>query len=1191
MKLKKLEITGFKSFRDKVALDVAEGITCIVGPNGCGKSNIVDALRWVMGEQRVKALRGKKMEDVIFNGSEEAMPVGMAEVSIHLTADEERFPGIYAECSEVTVSRKVFRDAESEYAINGIPCRLLDVKEFFMGTGVGAKTYSLVEQNSVSTLVEAKPEDRRQFIEEAAGISKYRSRKESASRKLEQTRQNMLRVSDIIREVKSQLNAVSRQAKKAEQYKALKSAVREGEVTLALQTCTDLTREIQGHEKDLEGVRQRRMGLTTRLQSCDASIGQLKVEILDREEQLAKTQEGLYKLRNAISILEQGIEHAGQKTADLAAAKERDQADLSHLRSRREDALKELSDLRSLAGTSEERIRELRGIVDEKQRWVEELKNAQLSVYRELDEQKIACVDLAAEKARWKNMIAGLTKSIEDIRHRNERDFREIGEQGKRRDELNGMLDRLKAELGSDEDRLAALQDKTVLASGECDRSKSSLQAIEEELAGIREETGSKSSRLQSLKEFQGRYEGCHDGVKSLMAPRQDNVLEGLSHDVFCGLVADYIDVPEEYETAVEAVLGEKLEYIIVKKQEDGLNAINYLKNYSLGRGSFVPLEVRNHGLNDPDGHHEHLKNAVRLIDQVRVPEDFKGIADYLLGDVLVIPSLPGGITLWKQNGFRGTFVTPDGDIINPQGVLTGGNGTGSERSLLRNKREIAELEDEIRDLTGKLAEGTDHKKKTAARVFEWVEELQQLNAEIHRLELQITAGKKDLERFEDERKRNEQRIRTLEFSRESLQGEEREAQARIEDTRRNLVSSETTEQGLNERIVSLQDRWESLRGDLEQQETLLTGEKVELASLEEKRTAHLNTLSRLDQTVNLLASEIDAKMNDAAACERRMLELAEMVARDRESLGRLYEESAGVEDSLAKGKDLLAESESSLRMLEAEGHEAKKSLDEADRQSNALELAIREVRFKIDGLRDHIRTKHDVDIESLKGTFTEIGDSDREALMTRLDRDRQSLGQFGEVNLLALSEHEELKKRYEFLTAQAADLNSSIETLQKTISRINAVSRKRFAETFEMVNECFKQVFAKLFPGGKGELRLTDENDMLETGVDIDIQIPGKKTQNVSLLSGGEKSLAAIALIFAILMYRPTPFLVLDEVDAALDDANIELFNSLVRDISEKSQVIMVTHNKRTMEVASHLFGVTMQKQGISSMVSVSLN
>ena len=1191
MKLKKLEITGFKSFRDKVALDVAEGITCIVGPNGCGKSNIVDALRWVMGEQRVKALRGKKMEDVIFNGSEEAMPVGMAEVSIHLTADEERFPGIYAECSEVTVSRKVFRDAESEYAINGIPCRLLDVKEFFMGTGVGAKTYSLVEQNSVSTLVEAKPEDRRQFIEEAAGISKYRSRKESASRKLEQTRQNMLRVSDIIREVKSQLNAVSRQAKKAEQYKALKSAVREGEVTLALQTCTDLTREIQGHEKDLEGVRQRRMGLTTRLQSCDASIGQLKVEILDREEHLAKTQEGLYKLRNAISILEQGIEHAGQKTADLAAAKERDQADLSHLRSRREDALKELSDLRSLAGTSEERIRELRGIVDEKQRRVEELKNAQRSVYRELDEQKIACVDLAAEKARWKNMIAGLTKSIEDIRHRNERDFREIGEQGKRRDELNVMLDRLKAELGSDEDRLAALQDKTVLASGECDRSKSSLQTIEEELAGIREETGSKSSRLQSLKEFQGRYEGCHDGVKSLMAPRQDNVLEGLSHDVFCGLVADYIDVPEEYETAVEAVLGEKLEYIIVKKQEDGLNAINYLKNYSLGRGSFVPLEVRNHGLNDPDGHHEHLKNAVRLIDQVRVPEDFKGIADYLLGDVLVIPSLPGGITLWKQNGFRGTFVTPDGDIINPQGVLTGGNGTGSERSLLRNKREIAELEDEIRDLTGKLAEGTDHKKKTAARVFEWAEELQQLNAEIHRLELQITAGKKDLERFEDERKRNEQRIRTLEFSRESLQGEEREAQARIEETRRNLVSSETTEQGLNERIVSLQDRWESLRGDLEQQETLLTGEKVELASLEEKRTAHLNTLSRLDQTVNLLASEIDAKMNDAAACERRMLELAEMVARDRESLGRLYEESAGVEDSLAKGKDLLAESESSLRALEAESHEAKTSLDEADRQSNALELAIREVRFKIDGLRDHIRTKHDVDFESLKGTFTEIGDSDREALMIRLDRDRQSLGQFGEVNLLALSEHEELKKRYEFLTAQAADLNSSIETLQKTISRINAVSRKRFAETFEMVNECFKQVFAKLFPGGKGELRLTDENDMLETGVDIDIQIPGKKTQNVSLLSGGEKSLAAIALIFAILMYRPTPFLVLDEVDAALDDANIELFNSLVRDISEKSQVIMVTHNKRTMEVASHLFGVTMQKQGISSMVSVSLN
>ena len=1191
MKLKKLEITGFKSFRDKVDLDVADGITCVVGPNGCGKSNIVDALRWVMGEQRVKVLRGKKMEDVIFNGSEEAMPVGMAEVSIHFTADQERFPGIYAECSEVTVSRKVFRDAEGEYAINGIPCRLLDVKEFFMGTGVGAKTYSLVEQNSVANLVEAKPEDRRQFIEEAAGISKYKSRKESAFRKLEQTQQNMLRVNDIIREVKSQLNAISRQAKKAEQYKTLKTAVREAETTLALQTCADLSREIQGQEKEMEGVHQRQMAWMTRMQSCEASIGQLKVEILDNEAQLAQTQEGLYKIRNTINILEQGIEHARQNSADLAAAKERDQADLSQLRSRQEDALKELNDLKALIGTSEDRIRELQQIVTDKKQRVEELKAAQQSAYRELDEQKIACVDLAAEKAKWRNMIAGLTKSIEDIRHRNERDFREIGEQDKRRNDLDGILERLKAELGSDEALLAELRDKTILASDEYDRSKASLQAIEEELSGIREEAGSKASRLQSLKEFQGRYEGCHDGVKSLMAPRQDNVLEGLSRDVFCGLVADHIDVPEEYETAVEAVLGEKLEYIIVKKQEDGLNAINYLKNYSLGRGSFVPLEVRNQGLNDPDRQHEHLKNAVRLIDQVHVPEDFRGIADYLLGDVLLIPSLPGGITLWKQNGFRGTFVTPDGDIINPQGVLTGGNGTGSERSLLRNKREIAELEREINDLTKKLAEETDQKKITSARMLEWGAELQQLQAEIHRLELQLTVRRKDLERFEDERKRNEQRIRTLEFSREGLQGEEREAVTRIADIQGHLESSENMEQNLNERIVSLQNRWESLREELEGQETLLTGEKVELASLEEKRTAHLHTLSRLDHTLTLLASEIDAKANDAGACERRILELSQKIAGDREALGRLYGESAGLEDSLTKGKDLQAEREASLRRLDAESHEVKKGLGEAEQKKNELEMAIREVRFKMDGLRDHIRTKHDVDLESLKSAFTEIGDADKETLISRLDRDRQSLSQFGEVNLLALSEHEELKTRYEFLTAQAADLNNSIETLQKTISRINSVTRKRFAETFEMVNECFKQVFAKLFPGGKGELRLTDESDMLETGVEIDIQIPGKKAQNVSLLSGGEKSLAAIALIFAILMYRPAPFLVLDEVDAALDDANIELFNALVRDISGKSQVIMVTHNKRTMEVASHLFGVTMQKQGISSMVSVSLN
>jgi chromosome segregation protein len=1191
MKLKKLEITGFKSFRDKMTLDVAEGITCVVGPNGCGKSNIVDALRWVMGEQRVKVLRGKKMEDVIFNGSEEAMPVSMAEVSISLAAGQERFPGIYAECSEVTVSRRIFRDSEGEYAINGIPCRLLDVKEFFMGTGVGTKTYSLVEQNSVSTLVEAKPEERRQFIEEAAGISKYKSRKESAFRKMEQTQQNMLRVSDIIREVKSQLNAISRQAKKAEQYKTLKNAVREAEVTLALQTCADLSREVQLHEKAMEEAHQRQMALQTKLQAREASIGQLKVEILDNEEQLSKTQEGLYKIRNTINIQEQGIEHDGQKTADLAAAKERDRAEASLLRSRHDDTLKELNDLRAEAGSSENRIRELQKIVADKQRQVEDLKAVQRSLYRDLDEQKIACVDLAAEKAKLRNMIAGLTKNIEDVRHRNERDLREIGEQGKRRDELNDILEKLQAEVRSDEEMLEAVKEKTCLANEAYERSKSSLQLIEEDLSGVKEETGSKSSRLQSLKEFQERYEGCHEGVKSLMAARQDDVLEGLSHDVFCGLVADHIDVPEEYETAVEAVLGEKLQYIIVKKQEDGLNAINYLKNYSLGRGSFVPLGVRNHGLNDPERHHEHLKEAVRLIDQVRVPEDFRGIADYLLGDVLVIPSLPGGITLWKQNGFRGTFVTPDGDIINPQGVLTGGNGTGSETGLLRNRREIAELETEMDHLTGRLAEETDNRKKANSRVAEWAEELQHLTSEIHRLELQITGKRKDQERFDDERKRNEQRIRILEFSRESLHAEEHDALTRIADIQSHLTSSEGTEKSLNERIGSLQSRWEVLRGELEQQELLLTGDKIALASLEEKRMAHLNTLTRLDQTLALLVSEIDAKVNDAEACEHRILELTQKIAEDRESLVRLYTESASLEDALTKRKDLQAEKESSLQGIEAESREVKKSLDEVQKENNALAMAIREVRFKMDGLRDHIQTKHDVHFESMKEEFKEIDESERDALASRLDRDRQSLGQFGEVNLLALSEHEELKKRFEFLTAQAADLNNSLETLQKTISRINAISRKRFAETFEMVNEYFKQVFTKLFPGGKGELRLTDEIDMLETGVDIDIQIPGKKAQSVSLLSGGEKSLAAIALIFAILMYRPTPFLVLDEVDAALDDANIELFNRLVREISEKSQVVMVTHNKRTMEVASHLFGVTMQKHGISSMVSVSLN
>ncbi|HYA15003.1 MAG TPA: chromosome segregation protein SMC [Syntrophales bacterium] len=1188
MRLKRLEIAGFKSFRDKIAIDFSKGISAVVGPNGCGKSNIVDAIRWVMGEQRVKSLRGKKMDDVIFHGAENAAPVGMTEVSMIMDCNGRKFPGAYEECSEVMISRRLFREGESEYTINKVPCRLIDVRDFFMSTGTGVRTYSLVEQNSVASLVEAKPEDRRQFIEDAAGISKYKVRKESASRKMEATRQNIVRLNDIIREVKSQLNAVSRQAKRAEQYKTLKKEIKEAELTLALQTYTDISGQKEELGKMRDALAKRDLEVRTNLNELDASIEELKAEVLENETSVSEYQEKLYDIRNSINIKEQGIEHLKDKIKDIVSQKSKNTSEIEALRLRQENLSKELDTLSVLTVKSGKEIQNVRNSVLQNQSALEEHKTMGRSIQTELEEKKAEFIGIVTEKARLKNTLTGFTKVIEDIRKRKERDIRELNENKERLAAARANLDDLMSGLKADEETLYGLGDKANNVSHELEKAKYDLQVIEEDISGKKEQTGKKSSRLSSLRELQENYAWCSEGTKSIMKAGKVDSLDVLPGETFLGLVADVIDVPKDYETAVEAVLGEKLQYIVVKSQKDGVKAIDYLKSSSSGRGSFVPLEVRNHVAG---AEAEHLKEAVRLIDMVDVHQGFEKIADYLLGDVLLIPNLRSGISLWERNGFRGTFVTWEGDIINPHGVLTGGSRTNGEKSLLRIKREIAELDEEVNRLNTLLEEETEKKKESASLILRWEEELLQLRAEIRDLELLVNGKRKDVERYESEIKGIEQRIKIIDFSCENLQSEEDSTLEEIEMIKEGIASSDDEEEKINHAISSLQEKWDALNVRAEEQEECLTKEKIHLASLEEKRNADLKAINRLDADRTDTIREIDIRIEELKNSEHEVEDITNQISTEQDLLESLSSDHEAIEETLSEIKRLQQERESLLRNRETDLREVKKALDEIVKEAGELEITYREFSFQMDSLKKGVEEKYYMDLQALVPEFQRLDEQAVQELNGKLEKDRKFVENFGEVNLLALSEYEQLKERFEFLTGQVSDLNASMDALQKTITKINIESRKRFAETFEAVNKCFQEVFGRIFPGGRGELRLTDSEDLLETGVDIDILIPGKRAQSISLLSGGEKSLAAIALIFAILIYRPVPFLVLDEVDAALDDANISLFNNLVKDISAGSQIIMVTHNKKTMEVAEYLFGITMQKQGISTMVSVALN
>jgi len=1191
MRLKKVEIAGFKSFMEKVTVDFSPGISGIVGPNGCGKSNIADAIRWVMGEQQVKTLRGKKMDDVIFNGSEEAAPVGMAEVSMTLTADEAQFPGIYAEFEEVMITRRLFRDGESEYTINKIPCRLLDVREFFMGTGVGARTYSLVEQNSVYSLVEAKPEERRQFIEEAAGISKYKSRKESAVRKMEATQQNLLRLNDIIREVKTQLGAISRQAKKAEQYKILKKEVKEAELTVALQTNADLQTQRSSREEAIQAFKNREIEVRTHIRGLEAALEALKAELLEDENLIAAHQEKLYGTKNSVNIKEQGVEFSRRKIADLTARKQKNLAEGEALKRREGETGEEIASLKAASAQAEAAIAELRRGVDESASLLDELRGMERSCRQDQEEKKIRYIDIVTEKAKLKNTVAGLVRMIEDFGKREAHETREIEENGKRSAELRRTLEHFRSGYASEEESFTELGGRREEITDELERARGDLAQRDEKIAELREEIGGRAARLASLKEFDEGYAWCNDGVKSLMTGgKGGSDRQELSRDLFLGLVADHIRVPREYETAVEAVLGDKLQYVVVKSQTDGIRAIDYLKSSSLGRGSFVPLEVRPHAASGASAF-EHLREAVPLIERIVVQEDYRAVINELLGDVLLIPNLVNGISLWQQNGFCGTFVTPEGDIISPSGILTGGSVNGGEKNLLRNRREIAELAEEVETLTTELNEAQNARKRTASLIAQWDEELLRLRSQLHLTELRMNGLKKDVERYEGEMRQVAERLKVLEFNRENLRSEAAEARERIARHTLETQELEGREAALNESMAVTSKKWDALRTDLEEREGALTEQKIRLASLEEKREADLKTLARLETSLTDRSREIESRVADAEACDRESQTLTAQIAAEELALKILYGECERLEASLTGNRNTLSEKEARFREGETEIREVKSTLENQLREGSELELSCREIAMQMENLRRNIQEKYATDLAELIPGFQPLEEAAIGELAAKLEKDRRAVENFGEVNLLALGEHEELKTRYEFLTAQVADLNTSLETLRTTISRINAISRKRFAETFDGVNKCFQEVFTRLFPGGRAELKLTDENDLLETGVDIEIRVPGKRAQSVTLLSGGEKSLSAIALIFSILVYRPVPFLLLDEVDAALDDSNIALFNRLVKETVSQSQILLITHNKKTMEIADSLYGVTMQKQGISTLVSVNLS
>lgn len=1183
MRLKALEISGFKSFAEKTVLNFTSDVTAIVGPNGCGKSNIVDALRWAMGEQSARHLRGQAMEDVIFGGSERLAAIGMAEVTVLLDNADHSAASDYAAFAEIAVTRRLFRSGESEYFINRVPSRLRDIVDLFLGTGIGNKSYSIIGQGRVEELVNAKPEDRRRVIEEAAGTSRFKSRKQAAERRMDRTRQNLLRVNDIVREVDGRLRKIELQAKKAERYRNLKEQLKEEELRWAGVRKGHLERDVAERGAAICAVEERITAVMAAMQAKESESERLRGALLEVEEAVDSLQERLYQAKSGVQADEQRIgffERAEEESRGFAG-------------SAREEAVRTSGRIEAVASEIEDLGK---AVEDFSQVWrreaerVERTESETEGLRARIGEFQAA---VEGERERRSDRMfehSRLVNSRQSHQERLERLGTESAENESERQSMEQALEALRRQRACEArdldgcvTRASAMEEALRGADAEMERSRRELTEEEAALGRLKEELQEARSALSSLETLQKNFEGYQEGVRAVMVKHESNG----GSDGVCGVVADFIEAPEEVEKALTAVLGERLQYVVVQGHREGVEAIEYLKRESAGRGGFIPrrFERRNcaaaPGPAGPDV-------IAPLLGLVRVKDGYRDVADYLLGDVSVVRDLESGLGLWRANGFSHSLVTLDGEVIDPMGVVTGGSVESLRGGPISRRRRIKELQGQV--VTGE--ERVRHEcEGVAARraAIETIEtERRRLGEEVQQLAVEKVRREQELLRTDQTVARSARDLATVAQELSNVADEMATLNDAVAACDAALVESARVEEVSRSRLGEIQGALQESVEELRAADHCLTACRVSAAEARERaENAKVNLANRVSQR-DELAAQLQERETRSVEMSRKAREMKESRERAASRVEVLRAEVDGLEAEAASRQRDQRELSGRAREAQDAAHRMRPDVDALQENRNQLQLRERETSMELRHLGDDIREKYGVELpDPPAGPDDGLGAG---VLSEQVAELRTRLQRMGEVNLAAIGEFEELTERSRFLTTQRQDLERSMADLQQTITKLNRVCRLRFKESFEEINREFQAIFPKLFQGGKASLVLTDENDYLETGVDIVAQPPGKKLQSVGLLSGGEKALTAVSLLFAIFLTKPSPFCFLDEVDAPLDDVNLERFIDMVKEMTRLSQFMVVTHNKQTMMAADVLYGITMEDPGVSKVVSVEM-
>jgi len=1182
MNIKKLSVVGFKSFMDRIEINFPSGISSFVGPNGCGKSNIVDAIRWCMGEQSPKQLRGRRMEDVIFNGAGDFKPLGMAEVSMVFENGDSPFSHPYAQTPELSITRRLYRSGESDYRINNVPCRLKDIQQIFMDTGLGNRAYSIIGQGEIGTILEQRPEDTRVMLEEASGITRYRKQVEESYRKIELTQVNLQRVEDVLSEIQKQMRSLKRQASKAKRYRSICEEIRTLEMVLYANSYAQFNAVCGEKVRSTEELSRQEVSKSTQLSQIQADIERLSLELQEKDSDLSRlrsnhgrAKESFHKKEGAVASLQNEMKMQDELKTKLEAEKASLETRLIEHREEKEAVSEKLEKTRSDLEELSQRVLQEEQRLKKRKNTLQSLREGYETARAEVNHGENKKLGLSHESDYLNRML----QQISDGRSRLEEELNEIKAKS---DNIIKASERKSAARAATADKLEAVRASIQSKSRECEQLEEKKSALEQRLREADSNLNKCQSRLSSLQSLTENYEGYQVGVRTIMKAKQ---LEAHQQGRIFGLVADLIQVAPTYEQAVEAVLSDKLQYVIVESVEDARQAIDYLKHKGRGRSSFVSLR----DMETVSAARSGNPQFPLLLELVSVPPNYRGLLEILLGNTKVVDDLHQAISAWRNNGRDTSFVTLEGDLVDQRGVISGGKVAQGTRGLLSRKREIGELEDqvaqsekqvshleeEISGLDREIRESRDAIESLTEERWNTQEELNECDNQLFRLGQEL-----------DQLEKMSQRI-TEDINQKTVQ--QRKHERDLKDTDHELERCRAHQEQLHEFFQKKELELKESEAEFDQLREELSKTKSDHRILEEEQQSLTREIKRIKEYIEESETRRTEIAQDLQLGQQRREDYEKRIRALKSELEEIYHKLKAAEDEINQAERERQACQAEIKEEEGKAERLRGEIADLKDQINTVKMEHSEVKLKMDNLSSLVQEKYNSNLSEIYNHYLDENISHSE-IKAKIEHNKNRREKLGEVNLTAIKEHEALKERHQFISNQREDLLRSIESLRTAIQRINKTSREKFMNTLQEVDSKLKEIFPILFNGGTAGLKLTDENNPLDSGVLVEVQPPGKRLSHMGLLSGGEKALVAMALLFAIYMIKPSPFCLLDEVDAPLDEANIDRFNNLLGEIKRTSQIIMVTHNRRTMEIVDRLYGVTMEKSGVSKTVSVDM-